>query len=290
MSAAAPSPASTIPHLTIRARRGWSVVDLPELWRARDLIWMLAARNIKVRYKQTALGVVWVVLQPLLSAGIFTFVFATVARFDAPGATPYFLFSFVGLMGFDLFAKNLQGAGGSMVDNSGLLSKVYFPRLALPLAVLTSNAVDWLITLAMFVVLAAAWQLWSLPESSLPWSLLLLPVPVLILWGLAMGLGLMAAGVAVKYRDVGYILPVAARLAMYASPVAYAVEEVPPEYRDLYYLNPLAAPLEAFKVALLGQGDVSWPMLGYAGALAGVVLVAGVFVFTRMERRFADVV
>lgn len=284
-------PATTpSPHLTLKPQQGWAIVDLRELWRARDLIWMLAARDIKVRYKQTLLGVVWVVLQPLLSAGIFTFVFATVAKFDAPGAAPYFLFSFVGLMGFDLFAKNLQNAGGAMVGNAGLLTKVYFPRLALPVASLLASAIDWGIVLIMFVVMALIWRIHALPDSSLPLSLLLLVPCALILWALALGLGLLAGGVAVKYRDVGFILPVAARLAMYASPVAYGVEQVPEPYRFYYYLNPLAAPLEAFKVALLGQGDVNWAFLGYSAGVGAVVLVVGTAVFARMERRFADVV
>lgn len=278
----APSPQ---PQLTIRPRRGWSAIDLREMWQFRDLFLTLAERDIKVRYKQTALGAVWVVFQPLVSALIFAFVFGSVAKLEAPSGVPYLLFAFAGTLAYNsLFSPTLTRVSGSMVGNQQLVSKVYFPRLILPLSTTFSTLLDFAVgagILALFILTR-----WYFPGI----NLLLAPVCILLLLMLAMGIGLFAAALAVQYRDVIHILPVFTQLLLYASPVAYAVAVVPEKYRTLYYLNPLASVLEAFRWSVLGAGNVEWGWLAYSATVATALLVGGAFAFKRMERRFADVI
>lgn len=274
-----------MPHVSIRPAKGWQGVDLREIWHFRDLFLTLAERDIKVRYKQTVLGVFWVVIQPLLSAGILSFVFGSVAQFEAPSGIPYFLFAFAGTLAFtSVFSTTLTRVSNSMVGNQQLVSKVYFPRLILPFSTTSSTALDFFVGLGMFVVLLLVY--WQLPG----WTVLLMPFCLLLLLLMALGIGLIATALAVSFRDVLHILPVATQFLLYASPVAYAVAEVPEAYRTLYYLNPLAAVLEAFRWAVFGVGNVEWGWFGYSAAVAAVLFLMGVFLFKRMERKFADVI
>ncbi len=272
------------PHLTIRPSSGWRALDLRELWHFRDLLLTLAGRDLKVRYKQTALGVAWVILQPLIAAGIFAFVFGGVAGLDAPGEVPYFLFSFVGLLGWNAFSSTLSRASAAMVGNEHLVSKVYFPRLILPLSTVFAALIDFAVAFGMLLVLLLIF--WGLPAV----NFLLMPVVLLLLLMLSLGIGICATALAVSYRDVGYIIPVFIQFLLYASPVAYALQEVPEQYRAIYSLNPLAPLLEAFRWSLLGVGELEWGYLAYAAAMAGLAFAVGAFVFKRMERKFADVI
>ena len=273
------------PCLKIRPPRGWAALELGELWRCRDLLVTLAVRDLKVRYKQTALGIAWVVLQPLTGAAIFAFVFGAVAQMEAPGAMPYFLFAFVGLVGWDVFSQTMTRAGESTLANAHLISKVYFPRLALPLAAVATTLVDLLIvTVVLVIVLAAVWELPALS------TLLMMPVCVALLMMLAVGIGSICAAIAVHYRDVGHVLVVAVRFLLYASPVAYAVSEVPEAYRSLYYLNPLAGLIEGFRWSILGVDQPHWGFFAYSAVMCVGALIAGAVSFKRMERMFADVI
>lgn len=271
-------------HITIRPRSGWAALDLREIWHFRDLLRALAGRDLKVRYKQTALGVAWVILQPLVGAGIFAFVFGVVAEIEAPGAVPYFLFSFVGLLAWSAFSGTLNRASGAMVGNEHLVSKVYFPRLILPISTIVAALIDFTVTLGLLAVLLALF--WHLPGA----TLVLMPLILLLMLVLALGIGFAATALAVSYRDVGYIVPVALQFLLYASPVAYPLQEVPERYRAIYLLNPLAPLLEAFRWSLLGVGEVLWGHLLYSAACAATALIVGAFVFKRMERKFADVI
>ncbi|MFO7654955.1 MAG: ABC transporter permease [Candidatus Krumholzibacteriia bacterium] len=275
---------SELPQITIRPHRGWGGIDVREIWRFRDLLGILGGRDLKVRYKQTALGVSWVVLQPLIAAGIFSFVFGGIAKLEAPGQVPYFVFSFTGMLLWQTFATTLNRAGGSMVSNQHLVAKIYFPRLILPISTVFSALVDFAVGLGLLVVLLALF--WQFPG----WHVLMLPVCLLMLLTLAMGTGFAAAALAVPYRDVNYLRPVAIQFLLYASPVAYAVAEVPAGYRHLYMLNPIAPILETTRWAVLGTGTVPWGYLGIAAVVCAVSLVVGAAVFTRMERNFADVI
>ena len=272
------------PHLTIRPRSGWAALDLREVWLFRDLLFTLAGRDLKARYKQTALGVAWVILQPLMAAGIFAFVFGSVAKLEAPGAVPYFLFSFVGLLAWNAFSGTLSRASQAMVNNEHLVSKVYFPRLILPISTVFTALIDFTVALGMLVILLLLF--WHLPAA----NILLMPVCLLLILMLSLGIGFAATALAVSYRDISYILPVALQFLLYASPVAYALREVPEQYRAIYLLNPLAPLLEAFRWSVLGEGEVLWGYLAYSAAVAVLVFTAGAFVVKTMERKFADVI
>jgi lipopolysaccharide transport system permease protein len=275
--------ASEEPHLTIEAGRAWAPLNLRELWQFRDLLVTLAGRDLRLRYKQTALGVVWVILQPMLAASVFAFVFGIVAKLPS-GKVPYLVFSYAGLLGWNLFSGVLTKITGSLVGNAHLISKVFFPRLILPLSSIGSVLVDFSVAAAMMVILMVVFRITPSP------LLLLLPVGMVILTGVALGTGLAASALAVSYRDVQYIIPVFTQILLYASPVAYSVSAVPGRYRWLYMLNPLTPPLEAMRSSLLGTPFPGWPSLGISAALAMLLLSAGLYSFKRMERKFADVI
>jgi len=290
------TPSSRRPSLTIRPAKGWVPLDLGELWQFRDLMFALALRDIKLRYKQTALGVVWVVLQPLMTAGILSFVFGTVAHMKS-GAIPYFVFSYAGMMGWSLFSAVLTKAGGSLVGNSNLISKVFFPRLILPLSALPSAMVDFLISFAMLGVLLVIYHVplplggvigaIHLPNGS---GMLLLPLWIFLLLLYAVGAGLVATSLMVSYRDVGYMLPVAMQILFYACPIAYPVSNVPPRLLFWYNLNPLSSIFEVITWSVFGAGSLDWLRILYAAAAGVAVLLIGVYSFKHMEKKFADVI
>jgi lipopolysaccharide transport system permease protein len=270
------------PCLVLRPRSGWAALDLCELWRYRDLLLVLGLRDVKLRYRQTVLGVAWVVLQPLLAAGIFAFVFGAVARLPSAGL-PYFLFAYAGLLGWTAFQATITKASTCLVQSSNLISKVYFPRLILPLSTLLSTALDSLVGLAMLLVLLPIW-VYPGPE------ILLLPVWFGLLLLMAVGLGVLAGALMVPYRDVQYILPVLIQLGMYASPVAYAVTAVPERLRAVVLLNPLSGILEGLRWSLLGTSQPAWGAVAYGAGFALAVFLGGAYAFKRMERSFADVI
>ncbi len=271
---------SPVPHIRIRARRGWTALGLAELWEYRDVLVMLALRDVKLRYRQTALGVVWVVLQPLVAGAIFALIFGHFAKLPS-GGRPYLLFVFAGLLGWNLFAGILQRAGNSLVAEAKLISKVYFPRMLIPMAAAVSTLVDFLVSLGVMVVLLAWHGIWP------GWWLGLLPVTIVTLLALALGLSFWIAALNVRYRDFMYALPFLIQVGMYASPVVYGMELVPDRWRAVFALNPLSGILGAFRSALLG-GGVAWGPLMIAGVLAALALVTGAFFFRRVERDFAD--
>jgi lipopolysaccharide transport system permease protein len=288
---------ATKPLLTIERRSGWVPLELADIWRFRDLLITLAGRDIRLRYRQTALGVTWVVLQPLVAAGLFTFVFGLLGNLTQANGPPYFLVSYTGMLAFTVFNSTLTKAGMCLVGNAQLVSKVYFPRMILPLSTAVSSLLDFAIGLAVLALLILFYQLHSGTAAHLHigWGLLLLPVWLLVLLMLALGVGLFASALTVSYRDVQYILPVLLQFAMYASPVPYALVKViqNEKTRDwlwLYMLNPLASVVEAFRWSCLGSGDLMWGYLGYSIVFSIVVLFAGALAFRRMERTFADII
>ncbi len=271
------------PHLIIQPGRGWRAVNTRELWQFRDLLSSLANRDLKLRYKQTALGIIWVVLQPLMAAGIFSFVFGSVAKLPSDGL-PYFLFSYAGLLGWNVFNNTATKVGASLTGNAQLISKVYFPRLILPLSAVPSVLVDFAVAAVMMAVAMAFYHV--VPTA----AVLLLPVWAALLLLLSLGLGLVATSLAVSYRDVAYILPVFLQILLYASPIAYALSAVPARARMVYDLNPLSAPLEAFRASLLGTPMPGAGSLAYSAVVSILLFLAGVYAFKRMERKFADVI
>jgi len=271
------------PHFTIEPTSGWAAVNLRELWQFRDLLFSLASRDLKLRYKQTALGVIWVVLQPLLAAGVFSFVFGKVAKLPSDGI-PYFLFSYAGLLGWNLFNNILTRSSVCLVGNSQLISKIFFPRLVLPLSTVPSALIDFVVALAMMAVLMVLYHVHPTP------ALVLLPLWMGVTILLSLGIGLITAALTVTYRDVQYIMPVVLQILLYASPIAYALSAVPPKLQRIYLLNPLTGPLEAFRWSLLPTpAPLLYPLL-YSAAVSVAVFLVGAYSFKRMERKFADVI
>jgi lipopolysaccharide transport system permease protein len=264
-------------------RRRWGRRDLAELWQFRSLFARLAVRDITLRYRQTALGLIWVVLQPLIAAGIFAVVFGRVAGLNS-GGVPYVVFSYAGLLCWTAFSTLMTKASGSLVSNSALVSKVYFPRMLLPLSVIAGTLLDFLVALVLMAVLLAA----TGTAPGLP--LIFLPCWLVLVLALATGFSLMMASLAVRFRDITYILPVLIQFLLYASPVAYSLSAVPHSLRLFFLANPLTGVLEAFRWSLLGTGHLHWAYTAYSAGFAVAILVLGGAVFVRMERNFADVI
>ncbi|MGI4787869.1 MAG: ABC transporter permease [Janthinobacterium lividum] len=276
------------PSRTLKAKPGWQALNVRELWQFRDLLVTLAGRDVKLRYRQTAVGVLWVVLQPLLAAGIFAFVFGKVANLPAPKGVPYFVFSYAGLLGWNVFSGTVVKVSASLVQNANLISKVYFPRLILPLSMMFSTLIDFAVSLALLPVL-------MLIAHVVPGlSLLTLPLWFALILMLALGVGMFAAALAVTYRDVQYVIPVLMQFFLYASPVAYmlsyALTKIPPAFRTFYYLNPMAGLLEAFRWSLLGHETLPVIPVAYAAVVSLLAFFAGAYAFKKMERKFADVI
>ena len=273
------------PLLTIRPSKGFAALDLPEVWQFRELLNGLAYRDIKLRYRQTALGVIWVILQPLLAAGIFSFVFGTVAKMPSEGPWPYFVFSYAGLLAWNAFQSTLTKASSCLVGNANLVSKVYFPRLILPLSIVPSSLIDMGVAMVLMVGLMVKWHVYP---GIVP--LLLLPVWLCLFMMLALGVGLYAAALMVTYRDVQFILPVMVQFLLYGSPITYSLSKIPTAYLNFYLLNPLAELFVAFRWSLLGSAAPNPFWVAYSAAVSLVVFGFGALSFKRMERRFADVI
>ncbi len=295
------------PTVMVQADRGWVSLDLAEMWQHRDLLMNLTMRDIKVRYKQTAAGVVWVILQPLVAALLFAFVFGNVAKLEAPAGMPYLVFVFCGVTFYTLFNKSVTKAASSLVINANLVSKIYFPRLMLPISAALGNLVDFAVAVGVLIVLMAIMFPVVVP------AVVFTPLLLILLMMLALGIGMAAAALAVPYRDVNYALPVIVQLMMWGSPVVYDLGKVPTEplarhlaegWRDtwlgsmlgntsaldIYLLNPLASIFEAIRYCVLGQGIVYPGYLIYSIVVCIVVFIAGLLAFKRMERSFADVI
>ena len=268
--------------ITPPGRYNWP--DWSEVWAAREIFYRFGQKDILLRYRQTAVGVAWVFIQPLVSAGVFTIVFGGIAQLPS-GDVPYFIFAFAGQLGWNLFNSTINRAAGSLVSNQNLVSKVFFPRLIVPLSGLISILLDFVIGFGLFVVLLFVFGI------NPGWPILTLPFWVLVTIFLAMGIGLAASAWMVKYRDVAYFLPWFLQVLMYASPIAYSMEAV--EDRGLtwlFNLNPITWLMEAYRWALLGQSAPEmWQVLALVGA-AVVSSLIGLLIFQNTERQFADVI
>jgi lipopolysaccharide transport system permease protein len=270
------------PLVVIEPSRSWLALDLASLWAYRELLYFLTWRDVKVRYKQTALGVAWAVLQPLFTMLIFSLFFGRLAGIPSDGA-PYPLFAFAGLLPWVFFSNAVSNSGNSLVGSANLITKVYFPRLLVPGAAVGAGLVDLLLGFALLALLMVYYG--AMPSS----GIVLLPVLVVLLALLALGVGLLASALNVKYRDIRYALPFIIQLWMFVSPVIYPASFVPAQWRWVLWLNPLAGIIEGFRAALFGA-PVSWGMLGAAALLTLALLVFAAFIFRRMEKSFADVV
>ncbi|MBI3912601.1 MAG: ABC transporter permease [Chloroflexi bacterium] len=270
------------PTVVVQPTHGLATLNLRELWAFRDLLIILAGRDVKLRYKQTALGVIWVVLQPLVAALTFAVIFGGFAKLPSDGS-PYVLFVFCGMLPWNLFAGALQRAGNSLIGNSNLISKVYFPRVIIPIASAASVLIDFAVSLIVLFVLMLIYQV--MPT----WQLVALPFFLLLTLLAATGVSLWLSGLNVYYRDFSYALPFLVQVWLYASPVAYATTIVPEQWRALFSLNPAVAFIEGFRWAILGQSALTIEMIVSATLVSLMFFASGLYVFRRIERGFADV-
>jgi lipopolysaccharide transport system permease protein len=267
--------------LVIQATRGWRSIDLGELWAYRELLMIFAWRDLKVRYRQTLLGALWVMGQPLVSMLIFTLVFGRVARLSVTTTVPYPLFVLAGLLLWNFVSGSINHVGNSLLASSYLISKAYFPRLVVPLSNLVTDVVDFAIAALLLLPVMLWYRVIPGP------AILLAPLIVLLAAFFALGLGLWIAALNIEYRDVRIVIPWILQIAMYVTPVVYPLAALPERYRLIAALNPMSGIVEAFRAALFGTAVPATPLL-WSVAASLIFLVTGAFYFRRAERRFAD--
>lgn len=276
-------PKRELPVLDIYPSKGWISLNLRDLWEYRELLFFLAWRDVQIRYKQTVLGFAWAIIQPLVAMVIFSVVFGQLAKLPSNGL-PYPIFTFTALLPWTLFANALQRSTTSLVSSSNLLSKVYFPRLIIPISATLSPLVDFAVS---FVIMVGMMLWYQIPLTP---AIVTLPLFLLLALAAALGVGLWFSALNVRYRDVQFVIPFLIQVWLYASPVAYSSSLVPDKWRWLYGLNPMTGVVEGFRWALLGQSEGVGPLLLVSVFITGVILVSGLYYFRRMEKTFADVV
>jgi lipopolysaccharide transport system permease protein len=270
------------PLVVIKSGRKWIGLNLGELWAHRDLFYFLIWRDVKVRYKQTVLGVIWAILQPLLTMTVFTFLFGKLARVPSDGI-PYPIFVFAGLLPWNFFAAAVDSSSNSLVGNSALITKVYFPRLVIPSAAVGAALVDFGIAFVILVLMGAHYKM------GLSVGMLML-IPLIVSMVLfAMGIGIQMSALNVKYRDVRHALPFLINVWMYATPVIYPVSFIPDRLRWILVLNPLAGIIEGFRCAIFNRSFI-WGHLAASLAIVVAVLFYSLYSFRRMEKSFADII
>jgi len=275
------------PVTVIEPTRGFASLQLKALWQYRELLYFLAWRDVKVRYKQTALGVAWIVLQPLLSTVVFTLIFGMLLQVPSDGA-PYALFALAALVPWNYFSGSLNRVGTSLVSSASLLTKVYFPRLVIPLSGVVSTLVDFAVGLAVLVILLVAYRVPLGPH------VLWLPAFLLLAIAAALGFGLWLAALNVKYRDVNYLIPFLLQIWIYVTPVVYGASLIPERFRFLLALNPMTGVVEGFRWSLLSAGSPQFlppgPLTAVSVLITVVVLVSGIVYFRSTEKTFADLI
>jgi len=267
----------------IEPAKGWTAVGLRELWQYRELLYFLIWRDVKVRYKQTALGAAWAIIQPLFMMLVFSLFFGRLARVPSDGI-PYPVFSFCALLPWQLFAHALTESSNSLVGNQNLITKVYFPRLVIPMAAVLGGVIDFMIAFAILLLLMLYYGI--VPG----WAILTLPAFLLLGIATALGVGLWLSALNVQYRDVRYTINFLVQFWLFATPVAYPSSLIPEKWRVFYGLNPMAGVVEGFRWALLGKSEPPGMMLWVSVVMVVLILGGGLYYFRRMEQEFADVV
>ena len=274
---------STITTTIIEPKKGWIPIDLKEIWNFRELLYFLTKRDIKVRYKQTILGGLWAIIQPVLTMVVFTLFFGRLAKIPSDGI-PYPIFVYVGLLPWTYFANALSSSGNSLVGSANLITKVYFPRLIVPASASLAGLLDFFISMLVLGVMMIYYQF--LPGI----GILLFPFLVGLTFLCAVGVGLWLSALNVKYRDIRYAIPFLIQLWMFVSPVIYPVSIVNEKYRWLFALNPMGGVIKAYRASILGHLPIDWFLLGISTTVILLIFFAGLYYFKRMERYFADVI
>jgi lipopolysaccharide transport system permease protein len=273
----------TIPVLRVQPSRGWVALKLGELWEYRELLYFLMWRDVKIRYKQTALGAAWAIIQPVFTMIVFSLFFGHLAKIDSDGV-PYPIFSYAALLPWTFFANGLSQSSNSLVTSTNLITKVYFPRLIIPIATVLSGVLDF--ALAFLVLLGMMFYYGIAPTANVFW----LPAFLLLALVIALGVGLWLSALNVEYRDVRYVVPFITQFWLFATPIAYSSSLLSEPWRMMYGLNPMVGVVEGFRWALLGTNTRPGPMIAVSSAAALIILISGAFYFRRMEKTFADIV
>jgi lipopolysaccharide transport system permease protein len=274
--------AVALPVSVIEPKSGWQLLGLDELKRFKDLFFFLVYRDIKVLYAQTILGFIWAILQPTIDIVIFTFVFGKVAKIGTEGI-PYVLFSTVAIIPWTYMSKAASASSESLILGQNMLGKVYFPRLLFPITPILSKMVDFGISMVIVLGVAIYYKV------SITWNLLLVPVFVLMMMGISAGIGLWLSAMAIRFRDVKFVMPFAIRTLMYTAPIVYSASSIPESYRILYSINPIVGVIEGFRASFLGL-PIQWQFIWPGLITATILFVSGLFYFKRMERVFVDVI
>ena len=271
------------PTVLIQPRKVFLHLDLQAVWQSRELLYFLIWRDVKIRYKQTMLGAAWVIIQPLMTMVIFTVIFGQFARIPSDGL-PYSIFAYTALLPWQYFSQAISRSSDSLVASAHLITKIYFPRLIIPISAILAPLVDFVIA---FVVLLGMMAWFGIPPY---WNALFLPLFLLLALITALAVSLFLSALNVKYRDVRYTVPFLIQVWMYASPVVYPVSIMPAQWRLLYSLNPLVGVIESFRWALLGKGSPDFSIMVVSGTVVVALLLGGIIYFKKMERTFADVI
>jgi len=276
-------PPGGLPVVRIDARRGWLALDLPELWAYRELLYFFVWRDIKVRYKQTVIGAAWAILQPVMTMLVFSLFFGTLAKIPSQGL-PYPIFYYCALLPWMYFSTAMQAATNVVVEQQRVITKVYFPRVVLPISSVLSGLLDFAISFLVFIAMMIYYRI--APTKAVVW----LPAFTLLAVLTALGVGLWLSALNALYRDVRYVLPFLVQFWMFASPVAYPSSLVPAKWRWLYGLNPMTGVIEGFRWALTGHGQPPGAMLAASSAAVGLLVAGGLIYYHAVEGKIADVV
>jgi len=271
------------PLIVIEPSKSWVALNLRDLWAYRELLYFLTWRDVKVRYKQTLLGVAWAILQPLLTMLIFTLLFGRLAGIKSDGI-PYPIFAYAGLLIWTFFANAVTNSGNSLVGSANLITKIYFPRIIIPGAAVGAGLVDLGIAFLIQIGLMLYYHV------TITRAIMMVPLLVLLVTLLALGVGMWLSALNVKYRDIRYAIPFLIQLWMFASPIIYPESMLQGKMRYVLRLNPLTGIVENFRVALFGHSNFHWQSLGISAAITLFILIYSAYSFRRMERSFADIV
>jgi lipopolysaccharide transport system permease protein len=276
-------------EIVIRPTRGWFHLDLADVWRYRDLLFLLVHRDFVARYKQTILGPAWFILQPLLTTVVFSIIFGAIAKIPTDGLPPM-LFYFTGLLGWNYFAQTFQSTSGTLVANAGLFGKTYFPRLVVPLSAVISNLFAFALQLATLLVVWIYFKLFTGAGGQFGFSVAIVWFPLVLaqIAALCLGAGLWLSALTAKYRDLAFLSGFIIQMWMYATPVIYPLSQIPEKWRWVAVLNPMTMPIESIKLMFLGQGTIVIAYLVVPVAITIALLLSGVLIFNKVEKTFVD--
>lgn len=272
----------------IRPKRTWYDINLSEVWKYRDLVLIFVRRDFVAGYKQTILGPLWYIFQPLLTTIVFTIIFDKFAHIST-NATPSVIFYMTGITAWNYFASCITKTSGTFINNAGIFGKVYFPRLTVPVSIVISNLITFCV---QFLFMMGFWVYYYLIGANIYITPYIFLIPVLLLLTALMGLGfgIIISSLTTKYKDLQFVVNFGVQLLMYATPIIYPLSSIPDKYKIIIMLNPMTSIIETFKYALLGRGTFSWEMLGYSGIFTLVILIIGLLLFNKIEQRFIDTI